>query len=265
MKRATSNQFIRFFCGIKAWITILILIATVVQPKASLGQGEKGFESMLISDAAIPDLLALAKTDGVKENSIKFLFKIKNHSLKNRLKQAKTSFDLLRKRTIQAEVELEGMQGEVAIKSRVAQSESTGFPISRGAAEQLLISAQLELQKVTWDLASEVALLEIAAITKETAESRTEVYEEQLAGLESTSIAEDLQIAQKELQRAEELEKRGAIGAGEVAVVRHSGRAGRAMGAVGAHPNRYRRRAHRRPRLSHMGASVITACREDVR
>lgn len=222
MKRITSNQPIRFFRGIEAWITILILIGTIVQPKTSLGQAAGGFESMLISDAAIPDLLALAKTDGVKENAIRFLFKIKNDSLKNRLKQAKTSFDLLRKRTNQAENELERMQGEVAKKSRAAQSESTGFPISRGAAEQLLISAQLELQKVTWDLASEVALLEIAAITKETAESRTEVYEEQLIGLESTSIAEDLQLAQKELQRVEEREKKGAMNASEIANARHS-------------------------------------------
>lgn len=222
MNRTTSNQPIRFYRGIEVWITILILIASTVQPKASLGQAAGGFESMLISDAAIPDLLALAKTDGVKENSIKSLFKIKNDSLKNRLKQAKTSFELLRKRTNQAEVELEGMQEEVAKKLRAAQSESIGFPISRGAAEQLLISAQLELQKVTWDLASEVALLEIAAITKETAESRTEVYEEQLAGLESTSIAEELQFAQEELKRLEELEKRGAIGATEATHVRQS-------------------------------------------
>ncbi len=231
MKRATSNQFIRFFRGTKAWITILILIATVVQPKASLGQTEKaseGFGGMLMSDASIPEFVALSKFDGVfsnkddKEKSLKPLLAVKKNSLECRLKQAKSSFDVLRTRTAHAEAELERWREMVEEKSRKSQSESTGFPISRSAAEQLLISAQLELQKVTWDLASEMALLEIAAITKETAESRVEEYEERLAGLESTSIVEDLQFAQNELKRVEELQQRGAMSANDAVLARQS-------------------------------------------
>ena len=227
MKRILSKQYTCFYGPTKTLFSILILIAVTLQPRISVGQAEKSFESMLISDAAIPDLLALAKTDVLNENTMRLMFKIKEDSLKNRLKQAESSFGNLKKRADGAEADLERWQNVAEKVAREAQASSTGFPTSRGAAEQLLIAAQLELQKVTWDLASEVELPESAAIASvaievEKSEKRAQLFEEQLSAKESERIAEDFKSAEKNLELVDGLYKRGGSDVRDVDTARLS-------------------------------------------
>ena len=222
MKRILSKQSSYIYGLSNALFSILILIEVTLQPRISFGQAEKPYESMLISDAAIPDFLAMAKTDVVHEDSMRLMFKIKEDSLKNRLKQARSSFDILAMRADQAEAELNRWQKEAEKVAREAQASPTGFPTSRGEVEQLLIAAKLELQKVTWDLASEVELPESEAIAKEKSERMPQVLEEQLAVLDSERIAEDLKSAEKNLETVDALHKRGSISASDVVQARQS-------------------------------------------
>ena len=227
MKHILSKNSSYFYGLSNALFSILILTAVTLQPRISFGQAEKLYESMLISDAAIPDFLAMAKTDVVHEDSMRLMFKIKEDSLKNRLKQAQSSFEILKVRADQAEAALERWQNEAEKVAREAQASSTGFPTSRGAAEQLLIAAQLELQKVTWDLASEVELPESVAIASvaievEKSEKRAQLFEEQLSIKESERIAEDLKSAEKNLELVDALLKKGAADVSEVDTARQS-------------------------------------------
>ena len=59
------------------------------------------------------------------------------------------------------------MQERYEERLKVARLNSNSLPISREAADQLLILAQLELQNVSWDLASETAFFENADLEKE--------------------------------------------------------------------------------------------------
>ena len=85
---------------------------------------------------------------------------------------------------------------------REAQTKSSVYAISRGSAEQLLLAAQLELQKVTWELATEQELLESVAKSEE--QSRTEINK-----IEMESAAQSLQ-------------KQNAIGVSEMAKIKLS-------------------------------------------
>ncbi len=238
MKRILSKNSSYFYGLSNALFSILILTAVTLQPRISFGQAEKPYESMLISDAAIPDFLAMAKTDVVHEDSMRLMFKIKEDSLKNRLKQAQSSFKILKVRADQAEAELERWQIEAEKVAREAQASSTGFPTSRGEVEQLLIAAKLELQKVTWDLASEVELQESEAIASvaievEKSEKRAQLFEEQLSIQESERIEEDLKSAEKNLETVDALHKRGSISASDVVQARQS--VTRAMSSLQIH------------------------------
>jgi hypothetical protein len=78
------------------------------------------------------------------------------------------------------------------------------------AAEQLLIAAQLELQKISWDLASETELLKEA---KEGVESNSDLgaIERQIAAIEVDGMRQEMDAAVLSLQRAEEMVKGGSI------------------------------------------------------
>ncbi len=221
MNQTKAHSSLLLGIGRRSRIAILFLFALTLHAGSSLAQSEKTYESLLISDASIPDLVALARTDAVKENSIKLLLKIKRDSLVGRLTQAELILDRLNRRKALAEAETNEMRKMIEDIRQKTQGKSSLVPISRAAAEQLLIAAQLELQKVSWDLAGEVASLESAAKGRN-AESKTEAFERQLAKLESKSIEEDLQSAETDLQRVESLAKRDAIGASEVAKFRMS-------------------------------------------
>ena len=210
MNRNTAYKSLSTGIGIRSRIVILIMFALSFHARASYGQSEKGYESLLISDASIPDFLALAKSDPAKENSIKILLKIKKDSLEGRLTQADLSLERVNRRKEKAESFLELWRKSIDDNMQQTQMKSSVFLISRAAAEQLLIAAQLELQKVYWDLASEVASSEMAAKLRN-AESQTELFERQLAKVESKSIEEELHFAEKQLQRTESMEKEGAI------------------------------------------------------
>ena len=207
--------------GRRSRMVILFLIALTLHARGSLAQSEKIYESLLIPDASIPDFVALAKTDAVKESSIKLLLKIKKDSLVGRLVQTDLTLERLNRRKDEAEAVTDRLRREIEDSKQQALGKSSVVPISRAAAEQLLIAAQLELQKVSWDLAGEVASLESAAKARN-AESKAEVLERQLAKLESTNIEEDLQSAEADLQRVESLAKENAISSTEVAKFRLS-------------------------------------------
>jgi len=227
----------RLNLGPKSSIIVLILFAIADQPKVSLGQAEKGMDSLssfLISDASIPDMVALSKMDGLfssKEKTFGPLQTIKKFSLECRLKLAASSSIELRKRRDLAEFELKDMQSEFEKRMRDAQSKSTSIPISREAAEQLLIAAQLELQKVSWDLASEKAFFESAILEKEdSAAAKKRAIELQARRLEARGLEEELEVAEKELKNAEGLLNKGAADVREVDKIRLS--AGRAKNAL---------------------------------
>ncbi len=221
MNRTKAYSSLLLGIGRQSRIAILFLFALNLHAGSSLAQSEKTYESLLISDASIPDFVALAKTDAVKENSIKLLLKIKKDSLVGRLTQAELTLDRLNRRKALAEVETNDMRKMIEVSRQQAQGKSSVVPISRAAAEQLLIAAQLELQKVSWDLAGEVASLESASKARDS-ESKTEAFERQLVKLESKSIEEELQSAEADLQRVESLAKREAISASDVAKTRLS-------------------------------------------
>ncbi len=221
MNRINGYRSLSLGLGLRSRIVILALCALTFHARNLLGQGEKGYESLLISDTSIPDLLALAKTDAVKENSIKLLLKIKKDSLEGRLMQAELNMKQLKVRKNVAANTRDHHRKLIDAIVQQTQDKSTVVPSSRAAAEQLLIAAQLELQRVSWDLAGEVVLLESTEKLRN-AESKTGVFERQLAKLESKSIEEDLQSAEKDLQRVELLDKRGAMSADEVAKFRLS-------------------------------------------
>ena len=219
MNQTKSYCSLRLGLGRRSRIAILFLFALTLHVRGSLGQSEKSYESLLISDTSIPDLLALSKTDAVKEDSIKLLLKIKKDCLVGRLKQAELALIRLTRRKDDAENTRSRQRLVIEEIMQQTQEKASVVPISRSAAEQFLIAAQLELQKVSWDLAGEVASLESAAKARN-AESKTEAFERQLAKLESKSIEVELEFAEKYLQPLEALEKSGAIDAMDVAKAR---------------------------------------------
>ena len=229
MKPIHAIRYGRSNLGLKSSFSLLILLAITVQPKVSFGQAEKGLDSLsslLISDASIPDLVALSKMDGhfaSKEKTFGPLQTIKKISLECRLKLAASSSTILRKQKVQTELELKLMQEEFEKRLRVAQLKSNSLPISREAADQLLISAQLELQKVSWDLASETAFFENADLEKEdSAAAKKRAIELQATRLEAKGLEEELQAAEKYLKMAEVLLTKGAADINEVNKIRQS-------------------------------------------
>ena len=201
----------RLNLGLKSSFIVLILLAITVQPRVSLGQAEKGMDSLsslFISDAAIPDLVALSKMDGLFASKKTFgpLQTIKKFSLECRLRLATSSSTELHKRRDHKESELKAMQNEFEKRMTDAQSKSNSIPISRAAAEQLLIAAQLELQKVSWDLASEKAFFASADSEKEdSAAAEKRAIELKVTILEAEKLFQELVAAQKELEIAERL------------------------------------------------------------
>ena len=227
----------RLNLGLKSSFIVLILLAITVQPRVSLGQAEKGMDSLgslLISDASIPDLVALSKMDGLfssKEKTFGPLQTIKKFSLECRLKLAASSSSEHLKRRDLAEFELKEMQNEFEKRMRDAQSKSTSIPISREAADQLLIAAQLELQKVSWDLASEKAFFESVNSEKENStEAKKLAMELQVTGLEAKGLEEELQAVEKDLDIAEVHLNNGRANISEVDKIRLS--VGRARNAL---------------------------------
>ena len=225
MKRTTSYQPALPIVSIRPRIIILLFIAMTFQARVSNGQAEKAFEAMLVSDSSIPELVALAKTESTfvdKGKSLRFIFKVKKLSLENRLKQAQTAFDALRMRMADSEFQVDAHRKMIEESMQQTQGKPSVFLLSRVSAEQLLIAAQLELQKVTWDLASEMALFENVENAKDITYPKSEVIQRHLIGLESKDLQEELISAERDLANAEELAKNKAISSIEVNKVRQS-------------------------------------------
>lgn len=202
--------------AIQSQIVTVILFAMTIGARDSNGQSEQQFqfEGMIMSDVAIPSFVANTKLKGQysdMEKTLKPLWTLKKLSLESRLKQTHSTEIMLRKRVDEAESQLEHWRKNIEDGMLHMQSKSSAFPLSRAAAEQLLIAAQLELQKVTWDLASEVALYKAISDAKDSTKSSTAEFEKRMSILESKGIEEDVTAAKKELEQVVELEKRGAI------------------------------------------------------
>ncbi len=226
MKRPELTRFHFAFIAIRPRIISVILMAMTISARDSSGQAEQQFESMIMSDAAIPSFIATTKLEKIPsdlENALKPLWTAKKHSLESRLQQSHSTDNMLRKRLDEAESQLEHWRKMIEDGMLHTQTKSSAFPISRAAAEQLLIAAQLELQKLSWDLASEVALFKAASEAKDSTIAATaESYESKLSSLESKGLEEDVMVAKKELETVVEMEKKGAIGASEAAKAKQS-------------------------------------------
>ena len=226
MKRPELTRSHFAIIAFRPRIVAVILMAMTFGARDSSGQAEHQFESMIMSDAAIPSFIANTKSEGIysdMEKALKPLWTAKKHSLEIRLKQSNSTDNMLRKRVDEAQSQLEHWRKMIDDVMLHTQTKSSAFPISRAAAEQLLIAAQLELQKVTWELASEMALFNAASDTKNsTVSAAAESYESKLSILESKDMEEDVMAAKRELEIVVEMEKKGAVNASEAAKAKQS-------------------------------------------
>ena len=225
MKRSILNRSSLPCIVIRSRIVTVILMAMTFGARDSNGQSEQQFEGLIMSDPSIPSFVASTNLKGHydTEKQLKPMWTLKKLSLESRLKQSHSTDTRLRNRVAEAESQLEHWRKMIEDGMLHTQSKSSAFPLSRAAAEQLLIAAQLELQKVTWDLASEEALLKAAADARDDTNSATaEHYEKRLANLESKGMEEDVMAAKKELEQVEGLEKKGAISASDAGKARLS-------------------------------------------
>ncbi len=220
MKRSILYRSLLVCIAIRPRIVTVILIAMTIGARDSNGQSEQQFqfEGLVMSDAAIPAFVANTKLKGQysdMEKTLKPLWTLKKLSLDSRLKQSYSTDTKLRKRIAEAESQLEQWRKLIEDGMLHMQSKSSAFPLSRAAGDQLLIAAQLELQKVTWDLASEVALYKAISDAKDTTKSSTADLEKRMSILETKGIEDDVMAAKKELDQVVELEKQRAISASD--------------------------------------------------
>jgi hypothetical protein len=206
-----------------ARVVIAIFFATAIHTSFVSAQEDRAFAhgtAMVMLDNSIPDFVAMTKLDGIvsdKEKEFGYLALAKKHSLEIRKKHIRNTQDTVIKRIDETEKELNRFQKSLEEMEKKAQSKSSVYASSMASAEQLLISAQLELQKVAWELATEQELL--GNLEKAEVNSKTvgnEIEREALM-LQLENLQTNLQFAEKELATVENLEKRGAIGASEAA------------------------------------------------
>ncbi len=228
MKRSMFFDTICLAHSMHVRAVIAIFFATAIPTSSLRGQEDRAFAhlpGMVMLDNSVPDFVAMTKLDGIvnnKEKQFGYLALAKKHSLKIRMQQAEISQVATAKRVSEAEQELRRLQLALTENDLKAQLKPSVYAASMASAEQLLISAQLELQKVSWDLASEQELLE--SVEKAEVNSKTtgnEIEREKLM-LESQNIQAEFQIAAKELEMVQELEERGAVAHSEAAKAKQS-------------------------------------------
>jgi hypothetical protein len=177
-----------------------------------------GYSGMIMRDSSIADFIAMSKLEGVftdKNNALGYLQRTKKYSLEIRLKQTEASQRTVMQKIKEAEAKLQNLVGELQKCEAEAQAKSSVYSTSMVAADQLLLAAQLELQKVTWELASEQELFE--SVVKEEANSPTRAneLERELAQIDLQSVQSEMQFAEKELAAIQLLEKQGAANASD--------------------------------------------------
>lgn len=176
-------------------VVAFVILAGGFRPSTSFGQTPKFFEDLVVSDDVIHDFVAIANTEGLFANHSKKFgvpLAIKKSSLQSRLQQISNAADEYQKRWNILKHEQQKLQDGFLATVESSRAKSLAIPVSRAAAEQLLTAAQLELQKVSWDLAAEMALLENEDAARSTAKSEEEEQEEYLLAVESEKLKSQL-------------------------------------------------------------------------
>ena len=212
---------LRSACGVGMVAFLLLVVG--FRPFPSFGQTPKFFEDLVVSDDVIHDFVAIAKTEGLFANHSKKFgvpLAIKKSSLQSRLQQITMASDMHQKRLNILVREHQKLQSGFLAMVESSRSKSPAIPVSRAAAEQLLTAAQLELQKVSWDLAAEMALFENEETAKDVAKSEEAKLEEELLSTESEKLLAELATTEAELDISTELVRGGAISQADAEQVR---------------------------------------------
>lgn len=204
-------------------VVIAIFVATAIHTSSLRGQEDRAFAhlpGMVMLDHSVPDFVAMTKLEGVfsnKEKEFGYLSRAKKNSLEIRMQQAERTRVAIAKRVSEAEQELRRLQLTLAENDLKAQLKASVYAASMASAEQLLISAQLELQKVTWELATEQELLENVEKSEVNSQSVGNEIEKEALTLELQNIQAEFQFAEKEFAQVQDLYKKGSAGTSEVA------------------------------------------------
>ena len=212
---------LRSACGVGMVAFLLLVVG--FRPFPSFGQTPKFFEDLVVSDDVIHDFVAIAKTEGLFANHSKKFgvpLAIKKSSLQSRLQQISTAADEYQKRWNILKHEQQKLQDGFLATLESSRAKSLAIPVSRAAAEQLLTGAQLELQRVSWDLAAEMALLENEDAARDVAKSEEAKLEEELLSTESEKLLAELATTEAELDISTELVRGGAISQADAEQVR---------------------------------------------
>lgn len=213
---------LRSACGVGMFAFLLLVVG--FRPCSSFGQTPKFFEDLVFSDDVIHDFVAIAKTEGLFANHCKKFgvpLAIKKSSLQSRLQQISTAADEYQKRLNILEREQQKLQAFFLATVESMRAKSLAIPASRAAAEQLMIAAQLELQRVSWDLAAEMALLENEEAARDVVKSEEVKMEEELLRIESEKLRSELARSEEELELSTKLKRDGAISQVEMLEVRN--------------------------------------------
>ena len=217
------NSFVplRSACGVG--VVAFLLLVVGLRPSTSFGQTPKFFEDLVVSDDVIHDFVAIAKTEGLFANHSKKFgvpLAIKKSSLQSRLQQISTAADEYQKRWNILKHEQQKLQEGFLATVESSRAKSLAIPVSRAAAEQLLTGAQLELQKISWDLAAEMALLENDEAARDVAKSEEAKLEEELLNTENEKLLAELATTEAELDISTELVRVGAMTQADAELVR---------------------------------------------
>jgi hypothetical protein len=199
-------------------VAITIFLAAAFDTSSLFAQEDRAFAhlpGMVMLDHSVPDFVAMTKSEGIfsnKEKEFDYLSRAKKDSLEIRKKQIQKMQDTLAHRIGQVVAERMRLQLNLEENELKAQSRPSVYAASMASAEQLLISAQLELQKVSWDLATEQELLENVEKTEVNLKTAGNEIERETLMIELQNLQTDLQFAEKEFAQVQELEKKGAIG-----------------------------------------------------
>ena len=197
-------------------------IAIAFQSTFCFGQTDKAIGELglsVISDSAIHDFVSISKLDGViskKNETLGLMQRLKRHSMESRLKHAERTLLSFSERYEKVNLDIDQRTALLSDYETRAQQNLMAFATSRASVEQLLIAAQLELQRVSWDLASEESLFEASKNQEDDAKAKERSIEREIALAEIKQLKAEQEVANQDLTIAEELRQRKAIAISEV-------------------------------------------------
>jgi hypothetical protein len=216
------SGFLFVWISTQSRLALPILVGLAFHTSILCGQEDPAFaglKGLVMLDSSIPDFIAMSKLEDVipnQDNRLENLLLFKKSSLQSRLKQTEAAQRAVLDRLSKIEVESMKLQSELKKNEAEAQSKSYLYSRSKASAEQLLIAAQLELQKVTWELAAEQEILDIAVKDEESPKKLDDI-ERELAQIDLRSIEAEIEDAEKQLADMPERLKKGAATADDVA------------------------------------------------